>query len=83
VSDSGETFDVQVTVAGREPVRAAGRTVQAWKVLPVVLDERGHPADDRKMALWISDDTQRLPLRLEAEFAVGTFNLTLTSATGS
>jgi hypothetical protein len=34
------------------------------------------------MTLWISDDSRRLPVLMQADFAVGTFKLTLRSATG-
>jgi hypothetical protein len=34
------------------------------------------------MAVWISADARRLPLKLQAELPVGAFVLTLSGATG-
>jgi hypothetical protein len=79
VTDSGRNYKVQVTVSGREPVRAAGQTVDAWKITPAVFDEKGKAAG-RSMAMWISDDERKLPLKLQAELAVGSFQLTLREA---
>ena len=80
VADSGTTFDVRVTVGNREPVAFEGGTVNAWKLVPVMLDQSGRPANTWKLALWISDDGRRLPLKLEAALAVGVFRLTLREA---
>lgn len=79
VSDSGKVYKVQVTVGSREQVRAGIGTVSAWKVTPTIFDERGQPSG-RTMALWISDDERRLPVKLQADLAVGTFQLTLREA---
>lgn len=79
VSDSGRTYKVQATVAGHEPVRAAGQTFNAWRITLAVSDEKGKSAG-RSMAMWISDDEKKLPVKLQAELAVGSFQLTLREA---
>jgi hypothetical protein len=79
VTDSGRNYKVQVKVGGREPVRAANQTMNAWRITPAVFDEKGKPAG-RSMYMWISDDERKLPLKLSAELAVGSFQLTLREA---
>jgi hypothetical protein len=79
VTDSGTLYKVQVTVANREPVRAAGTTTNAWKIVPTVIDAKGKP-NGRAMAMWISDDERKLPLKLQGDLAVGSFVLTLREA---
>jgi hypothetical protein len=55
----------------------------AWRVEPRVVGADAASADAQGLALWISDDARRLPLKLAAEVAVGTFTFTLREATGT
>jgi hypothetical protein len=79
VTDSGRLYKVQVTVGAPEAVRCGLGSVNGWKITPVVFDAKGKPAG-RAMALWLSDDARRLPLKLQAELPVGSFVLTLREA---
>jgi hypothetical protein len=45
----------------------------------VVSDEKGKTTG-RAMVMWVSDDERKLPLKLQAELAVGSFQLTLREA---
>jgi hypothetical protein len=79
VTDSGRIYKVQVTVGGREPLRAAGQTMNAWRITLSATDDKGKSAG-RPMSMWISDDERKLPLKLQADLAVGSFQLTLREA---
>ena len=79
VSDSGTLYKVQVTVGNREPVRAGGATTNAWKIVLTLFDAKGKP-NGRPMAMWLSDDERKAPLKLQADLAVGSFVLTLREA---
>lgn len=79
VSDNGNQFTVQLTVEGKENVKTGLGTQSAWRVRPVVLTAQGQPVG-RGLALWISDDERRIPLRLRAEVAVGSFDLAISQA---
>lgn len=79
VADSGRTYKVQVRVGSAEPVKTGLGTLNAWRVTPTIYDDRGRP-NGRSMALWISDDARRLPVKLQADLAVGSFQLTLREA---
>jgi hypothetical protein len=70
---SDVVYQVTATVGSRENVETGLGTRPAYRVTPVVTDAAGKPAG-RGMALWLSDDAQRLPL------AVGSFNLVLRAA---
>lgn len=73
VCDDGESFQVQVSVAAPEQVRTGIGEIRAWRLTPTL------PAgsETRRLLLWISDDQRRLPVKMEAELLVGTFDLTL------
>jgi hypothetical protein len=81
VSINGGTYRVRVVAGNREPVSCGLGTVTAWKLMPSLLDTQDEP-EAQNMAIWISDDTRRLPVLMQADFSVGTFKLTLRSATG-
>jgi hypothetical protein len=80
VSLNGNTYRVRVTTGNKESVTCGIGTLPAWKLMPSLLDQQDEP-EAQNMALWISDDRRRLPLLMQADFAIGTFKLTLRSAT--
>ncbi len=69
-------YKMTITVGGREDVKTGIGTIPAWRLVPVITDAQGKPAG-RGMTLWVSDDGRRLPVRMQAELAVGSFNLVL------
>lgn len=58
----------------RQVLERAGPTGHAG-----VTEANGKPVG-RGMALWISDDTERLPLRLQTELAVESLNVVVREA---
>ncbi len=76
VADSGEIYSVSARVQGRENLPAGQGEVAAWKIVPTVRDEQGQPFGEG-LALWITDDARRLPVKLAATLPVGAFVLTL------
>lgn len=80
VTDSGKMYKVNVRVGSVEPVKTGLGTVNAYRITPTITDMQGRPESTRGLALWISDDARRLPVKMQAEVAVGSFNLTLRDA---
>jgi Protein of unknown function (DUF3108) len=80
VSDNGQIYRVQMQVGAVEPVKTGIGTVNGLKITPVITG----PDKDAPhgLALWISDDARRLPLRMEAQLLVGKFVITLSKASG-
>ena len=81
VCDNGNIYKVQMTVGAVESVQTGIGSIRAIKVTPLILDSKG-TAPGRGIALWLSDDARRLPVRLEAQLAVGKFTLVLRQASG-
>jgi hypothetical protein len=79
VSDSGYLYRVTASVTGKETLQTGLGALPAWKVVPAIRDTRGQVVG-RGIAVWISDDARRLPLRIQAQLPVGAFNLTLREA---
>lgn len=79
VCDNGLNYKVVLDVSAPERVKTPMGELSAWKVKPTVFDDKNHPVG-RNMAIWLSDDARRLPVKFQAELAVGTFNLVLREA---
>jgi len=77
VSDDGESFSVEVSVNGRETLRSGIGTVDTWRLTPTILDANGRPVTDQRLALWVTDDARRVPVKLESDLGFGTFVLLL------
>jgi hypothetical protein len=81
VADSGTVNRIRVQVLAQEVIATPVGRLTAWKIVPTILDEKGKPTSE-KLGLWISDDARRLPLKMEADLAVGRFVIVLTSVRG-
>jgi hypothetical protein len=81
VTDAGDVYKVQMQVGGIEPLKTGIGTINAMKITPVVTASK-NTAPARGLALWLSNDTRRIPLKIEAQLAVGKFVITLRDATG-
>ncbi len=79
VSDSGYLYRVTLNVTGKETVQSGLGASPAWKVVPSIRDAKGQTVG-RGLAVWISDDARRLPVRIQAQLPVGSFVLTLRDA---
>jgi hypothetical protein len=80
VSDNGQIYKVQMQVGGVEPVKTGMGTINGLRIVPVITGpDKDSP---RGLALWLSDDARRLPLKMEAQLLVGKFTVTLQKASG-
>ena len=79
ISDDGVKYTMTIDVVGQERVKTPLGETSGWKVVPVVTDEKGDEAGSN-MAIWISNDARRYPLKMQAELPLGTFVLSLRDA---
>jgi hypothetical protein len=79
VAVNGHVYEVRAAVGGAERVPCGLGEVDAWRITPTIDDERDR-GDARELAVWISSDARRLPVKLQGALPVGAFALTLTSA---
>jgi hypothetical protein len=80
VASNEKLYRVRVTVHGRETISTPLGPRAAWRLSPAIEQTDTEGGEPRRIALWVSDDAQRLPLRMEADMPVGTFNLVLRQA---
>ena len=79
VSDSGINYKGQFDIGALERVKTGLGELSAWRIRLTLFDDKNRTVG-RNMALWISDDARRLPVKLQAELTVGSFNLILRDA---
>jgi len=79
VTDDGSNYRIQLDVGAPEQVRAPVGAQSAWKIMMLVFDPSNKQIG-RNMAFWLSDDPRRLPIKLQADLAVGSFVMVLREA---
>jgi hypothetical protein len=81
VTDAGDVYKVQMQVVATEPLKTPVGTLNALKIVPVITAPKG-AEPPRGIAIWLSDDAHRWPLKIEAQLAVGKFVVSLRKVTG-
>jgi hypothetical protein len=76
VTDDGLNYKLRVNVGAVEPVKTPLSEVSAWRLKLSIFDREGR-LQGRNVAMWLSDDPRRLPMKFQAELPLGTFNLNL------
>jgi hypothetical protein len=76
VCDGGQIYRVQFAIGKIESVPIGSGTLRAYHITPTVTDSKGRSVS-RPMALWLSADARQVPVKLRADLAVGSVNLTL------
>lgn len=76
VTDNGINYKVQFDAGAVEKVRTPKGEQPGLKVRLSVFDDKNRPVG-RNIAIWISQDARHLPLKLQADLPVGSFNLVL------
>ena len=69
-------YNLRLTVGAVERVQVPFATVNAWGYKGFITDSEGQPVWDN-IAIWISSDARRLPVKLQADLPVGSFVLAL------
>jgi hypothetical protein len=79
VADEGTLYTVNFDVSGPEPLKVPLGQMDAWNLRITILDPSNQPVG-KNIAAWISTDSRRLPLKLQADLPVGNFILALRTA---
>ena len=77
----GEVFMLGIKYLGRETINTDVGSIRAIKIQPMVVADRVFSDKDGLM-LWVSDDENKVPLRVEAELLVGSLKVDLIKHSG-
>ncbi|RYD53200.1 MAG: DUF3108 domain-containing protein [Sphingobacteriales bacterium] len=70
-------YDFYVKYLGKEKVQTRYGTFNALKLAPLLIEGNVFKEGGEKMTLWISDDANRLPLRINSPVVVGSVKVDL------
>jgi hypothetical protein len=76
ISDNGKNYKVQFDAGASEKVRTPRGDQAALKIRLSVSDDLGKSVG-KNVFIWISEDERHLPVKLQADLPVGSFNLLL------
>jgi len=76
IADNGINYKVQFDAGASEKVRTPRGDQAAVKIRLSVFDDKAKPVG-KNVFIWISEDERRLPVKLQADLPVGSFNLLL------
>ena len=79
VADGGSLYTVSADVAAPETVRVPLGEFSAWNLTVSIVNAQGQAAW-KNVAIWISNDARRLPVKMQAELSLGHFVLALREA---
>lgn len=74
-----ETFKLEAQMLGRERIKVSGKSYKALH-FKLLVEEAGLLTDGGKVDFWISDDKNKLLLRMESELWVGSVKADLVEA---
>lgn len=79
VADGGALYTMSALVGAPEKVHVPLGEFSAWNLTVGIVDAQAQPVW-QNIALWISSDARRLPVKMQAELPVGQFVLALREA---
>jgi hypothetical protein len=79
IVDGSALYSVAVDVGASETVKVPLGQVNALKLNLTIMDAANRPLR-KDIALWLSNDARRLPVKVQAQLAVGSFVLALRDA---
>jgi len=80
--DSKKTWQVEVQILGREKLKTLWGPVQALKIKPLLKSE-GIFKRKGDILIWLTEDAQKLPVKMETKIPIGSIVATLVNIRGA
>ena len=77
----GDVYDVRVKYKGKEVVKTKYGKIQTLKLVPQ-LPKNNFFEDNEGLKIWVSDDANRIPIRVEVELKIGSLKMDLRGFSG-
>ncbi len=78
INDGGRTYDLDVEAQAMESIKTPAGTFQTIRLEPKVFG--GLFKNKGRLFVWISNDSERVPVMMKARIAIGTITVALTKA---
>jgi hypothetical protein len=77
----GDLYDMRMKYAGREQIKTKFGTCKVLKINPI-LPKNSFFEDENSIRIWVSDDTNKVPLKVEVELKIGHLAMELKKYSG-
>jgi len=77
----GETFPFRLKFIKKDVIRTKFGKVKTWKVRPMVQKGRVFESQE-SLSIWVTDDENKIPIRIKASLAVGSIKADLDAYSG-
>lgn len=72
-----EFYDMRVKYMGREVVKTKFGQINAFRIVPMMANKNNFFEDSESIRLWISDDANKVPVKVEVDLAIGSIEMDL------
>ncbi len=77
----GETYNFKLKFLAQEEITIKLGTIKTWKIRPIV--QKGRVFKEKEsLTIWVSDDKNKIPVRIKADLAVGSLKADLDDYSG-
>ncbi|MDP4678973.1 MAG: DUF3108 domain-containing protein, partial [Cyclobacteriaceae bacterium] len=76
-----KAFDFKVRYEGKDEIKTKLGKIKALKIVPIMPKNTIFNGEN-SITIWLSDDKNKIPLRVKTEMFIGSIKLDISSATG-
>ena len=76
-----KAFDFKVRYEGKDEIKTKLGKIKALKIVPIMPENTVFNGEN-SITIWLSDDKNKIPLRVKTEMFIGSIKLDISSATG-
>jgi hypothetical protein len=77
----GDIFDIKMKYAGKEKIKTKFGTAKVFKINPV-LPNNSFFEDENSIRIWVSDDANKIPLKVEVDLKIGSISMDIKKFSG-
>lgn len=77
----GDIFDMRMKYAGKETIKTKFGTTKVFKINPI-LPKNTFFEDENSIRIWVSDDANKIPLKIEVDLKIGAISMDIKKYSG-
>lgn len=75
-------YNMKVRYRGKETLKTKFGKINVIKLNPVLPSTKGFFKNDESIKIWVSDDTNKIPIKVEVELGIGSLDMDLRNQVG-
>lgn len=77
----GDIFDMRMKYAGKDKIKTKFGTAKVFKINPI-LPNNTFFEDENSIRIWVSDDANKIPLKIEVDLKIGAISMDIKKYSG-